>query len=303
MATEYQYSVDQHDDIHYVDLEMYDAPKFGAAYIIDAERPAIVETGVGRRYERILEALDELGISRGDVEVITPTHVHLDHAGGAGYLAEACPNATVLAYERGVRHLIDPSRLISGTKEAVGEQWRFYGEPRPVPEPRTKALNDGDTIDLGDHELSVHHAPGHARHQAVYLDETSGALFAADAAGINVPQTGELMPTTPPPEFDLEGALSDIDTIRTLDAETLLYTHFGERNDVDTALDSYERVLEEWVEAVRSKRREFESDQAVVEHFSENTDMIGVWGEQKARPEARMNVRGVLNYLDRVSEK
>jgi glyoxylase-like metal-dependent hydrolase (beta-lactamase superfamily II) len=301
MSSKYLYSINGHEGFYYVDLKMFDAPQFGSAFIIDAERPAIIETGVGRNYERILNALDELDIDPEDIEVITPTHVHLDHAGGAGYLADVCPNAVVLTHERGVRHLVDPSRLVASTKEAVGEQWQFYAEPYPVSESRVEGLTDGDIINLGNHELAVHHAPGHARHQAVYLDEVSGALFTADAAGIYIPQSNKVMPTTPPPEFDLELALRDLETLRNLDADTLLYTHFGYRQDVNIALDEYERVLSEWVEDVNSKRQELSDDQAVIEYFAKNTDMVDIWGEQKARPEARMNTRGVLRYLDEVS--
>lgn len=295
----YQVDVDGFEDFHYLDLEMYDAPEFGAAFLVDGTRPAIVETGVGRRYDRILNALDHLGIDRTDVAVIAPTHIHLDHAGGAGYLAEACPNATVLTHEAGVDHLVDPSRLVEGTKRAVGDQWRFYAEPKPVPADRVEGLSEGDVIDLGNHELTVHHAPGHAHHQAVYYDEATDALFAADAAGIYVPETDEVKPTTPPPEFDLEQALADIDHLRTLDPELLLYTHFGPRTDVAAALDEYERVLTKWVEEVAEVRNELDSDEAVADHFAAETDMTGVWGEQKAAPEARMNALGALRYLEK----
>ena len=301
MNSKHLYTINGYEDFYYVDLNMFGAPQFGSAFIIDAERPAIIETGLGRNYKRILDALNKLDIALVDIEIISPTHVHLDHAGGAGYLADACPNAVVLTHERGVRHLIDPSRLVAGTKEAVGEQWQFYADPRPIPESRVKGLTGGDTIDLGDHELVVHHAPGHARHQAVYLDKSSGALFTADAAGINIPQTKEVVPTTPPPEFDLDLALRDIENLRDLDADTLLYTHFGYRHDVSTAFDLYERVLDQWVEEVSSKRQELRDDHAVINHFAKNTDMVSIWGEQKARAEVRMNTRGVLRYLDEVS--
>lgn len=298
----HQVDTEGFEDFYYLDLEMYDAPEFGAAFILDSTTPAIIETGVGRRYDRILSALDVLDIDRADVEVISPTHIHLDHAGGAGYLAEECPNATVLTYEAGVDHLIDPSRLVEGTKRAVGEQWRFYAEPKPIPANRVEGLSDGDVIDLGDHELTVHHVPGHAHHQAVYYDEATDALFAADAAGIYVPKVGEVMPTTPPPEFDLEQALADIDRLRSLDPELLLYTHFGPRTDVTAALDEYEEVLTAWVEEVADVREETGSDEATAEHFATEARMADVWGEQKASPEARMNTAGALRYLDKSKE-
>nr|WP_227378289.1 MBL fold metallo-hydrolase [Haladaptatus halobius] len=300
VSEDYLYPVEngKNEDIYYLDLGMYDAPKFGAAFIVDADQPAIIETGVGRRYERILAALDFIGIKRSDVSVISPTHVHLDHAGGAGYLAEECPNATILTHEAGVKHLVNPSRLVEGTKRAVGDQWQFYAEPKPIPKHRIKGLSDGDTIDLGNHQLSVYHAPGHAHHQAIYHDETADALFVADAAGIYVPQKDVVKPTTPPPEFNLEQALDDIERIRRIDPEMLFYTHFGSRADVSNALDEYERVLSDWVDTVAAIREEQASDDGVVDYFAERAELIDVWGEQKARPETRMNTQGVLQYLD-----
>ncbi|USZ67140.1 MBL fold metallo-hydrolase [Halorussus salilacus] len=284
-------------DLYYLDTGMYDTDEYGAVYVYDAARPAIVETGIGTHHDLILDALDELSISREDVAVIAPTHVHLDHAGGAGFLAEACPNAEVMVHEIGARHLVDPSRLVEGTKRAVGDQWEFYVEPEPVPEERVVELQAGDEINLGDHHLEVYHAPGHAPHQVVYYDRDDDALFTGDAAGIWVPERGEIFETSPPPNFDLEECLADLETVRDLHPEALLYTHFGPREYEVGAMDEYADVLTEWVERVEEKDEELGDRDAVVEFFADQTDMADVWGERKAREEAKLNVRGVLTYL------
>jgi glyoxylase-like metal-dependent hydrolase (beta-lactamase superfamily II) len=236
------------------------------------------------------------------VAVIAPTHVHLDHAGGAGFLAEACPNAEVMTHEIGAPHLVDPSRLVAGTKAAVGDQWEFYVEPKPVPEDRIVELNAGDEINLGDHNLDVYHAPGHAPHQCVFYDRDDDAVFVADAAGIWVPAVETLRPTSPPPNFDLEGCLADLDTIRDLDPEALLYPHFGPVEYEPELMDEYADVLTEWVETVEAKYEELGDSEAVEDHFAENAEMVDLWGEQKASEEARLNVRGVVTYLDRREE-
>jgi glyoxylase-like metal-dependent hydrolase (beta-lactamase superfamily II) len=111
-------------DAYYLDTGMYGTEAYGSVYIVDAERPAVVDTGIGTDRERLFEALDEVGIGRENLEYVLPTHVHLDHAGGAGFLAAEYPSATVLSHESGVRHLVDPSRLVAGTKSAVDDQWR-----------------------------------------------------------------------------------------------------------------------------------------------------------------------------------
>ncbi|MFC4987835.1 MBL fold metallo-hydrolase [Saliphagus infecundisoli] len=285
-------------DLHYVDTGMYGTSEYGAVYLLDDDRPAIVESGIGTNHELILDALAEVGIDREELAVIAVTHVHLDHAGGAGFLAEACPNAEVYVPEVGAHHLADPSRLVEGTKRAVGDQWEFYVEPEPVPEDRITGIEDGDAIDLGGHELRVHEAPGHAPHQVVFEDPENDAVFTADAAGIWVPSMGVIRETSPPPQFDLEGCLADIETLEALDRSTLLFTHFGPRERGEV-LEQYGEVLREWVRAVEEKRAELGDDEAVIDHFAEATEMGEVWGERKARAEAAMNVRGVLASLDR----
>lgn len=285
-------------DLYYVDTGMYEVEEYGSVYLLDDERPALVDTGIGTNYERVLELLADAGVAPEELAVIAVTHVHLDHAGGAGFLAEACPNATVYVHERGAPHLIDPSRLWEGTKGAVGEQITFYTEPEPVPEDRIETIGDGDTIDLGTHELRVHHAPGHAPHQVVFEDPANDAVFTADAAGIYTPSTDEVHVTSPPPQFDLERALDDVAMLQELDPETLLYAHFGPV-ETGSRLGEYADRLGEWVTEVATVHEETGDAEATIDHFQETLATPAVWSETKARAEVGMNVRGVLTYLDR----
>ena len=287
-------------DLYYVDTGMYGTSEYGAVYVLDDERPAVVETGIGTNHGLVLDALDEVGVDRDELAAIVVTHIHLDHAGGAGFLAEACPNADVYVHEIGAPHLVDPTRLVEGTKAAVGDQWEFYAEPRPVSEDRVVEIDDGDVIDLGAHELEVHAAPGHAPHQVVFEDPANDAVFTGDAAGIWVPSVEQIKETSPPAQFDLEGCLDDVETLQEIDPDVLLYTHFGPRwvgDDAEAVLEEYGRVLEDWVQSVEARRAELD-DEAVVEYFANRADMAEVWGERKARAETAMNVRGVFGYLD-----
>jgi glyoxylase-like metal-dependent hydrolase (beta-lactamase superfamily II) len=284
-------------DLYYLDTGMYDTPNYGAVYIVDAERPAVVDTGIGTNREYLFDALDDLGVTP---EYILPTHVHLDHAGGAGFLAERYPDATVLTHENGLPHLVDPERLIEGTKAAVGVQWEFYVDPKPIPEDRLEPITGGDTIDLGDRDLDVHHVPGHAPHQVVFHDRGDDVVFAGDAAGIYIPAFDEVRQTTPPSSFDLEQAQVDVDTVRDLDPRYVCYGHFGPREFDDAMAAEYKRTLMEWVEAVRRRREDLADDEAVVDHFAAHASdrLVDLWGERKAREEERLNTRGVLAYLD-----
>jgi glyoxylase-like metal-dependent hydrolase (beta-lactamase superfamily II) len=288
-------TVDGCPDISYVDTGMYETDAYGAVYLLDTPQPAIVDTGIGTHVDRVLQALSEVGIDREDLDAIIPTHVHLDHAGGAGFLAEACPNATVYVHEIGAPHLVDPTRLVEGTRRAVGDQWTYYVEPQPVPENRVVEVSDGDTIDVGDRGLTARHAPGHAPHQIVLYDEMTEAVFTADAAGIWVPALDRVRETSPPPNFDLEQCLEDVKMIRELDPSHLLYPHFGPAPL--RALTEYPAVLRQWVQSVRDAVRDHDSVEAAADTLAEEADIVSIWGTDKARGEVAMNVRGVAHSL------
>ncbi|WP_281195869.1 MBL fold metallo-hydrolase [Halorubrum sp. F4] len=286
-------------DLYFHDTGMFDTDGYGSVYVYDAERPAVIDTGTGANREALFETIDSVGIGREELAWILPTHAHLDHAGGAGHLAARYPNAEVALPERGVRHLVDPEALVAGTKSAVRDQWQYYDEPEPVPEDRIAGLADGDRIDLGDRELVVHEAPGHAPHHAVYHDPDAGVVFTADAAGIYVPDVDEVRQTSPPPQFDLDQCLRDLEAIADLDPEHLCFGHFGPREYDRGLIEEAKRAYVEWVEAVRAKREELADDEAVVEHFEETSTDIEFWNPERARAEANLNARGVLAFLDR----
>lgn len=282
-------------DLSFVDSGMFECPEYGSIYLIDDERPAIVDTGIGTGVDRILDALDSAGISPEDLAVIALTHVHLDHAGGAGHLIERCPEATVVVHERGAPHVADPDRLWEGTKRAVGDQVEFYREPRSIDRDRIEAIDDGDAIDLGEHRLVAHHAPGHAPHQVVYECPTMDAVFTGDAAGVYSPTTDAVYPTSPPPDFDHEQVLADARAIDDLDRTWNCYAHFGPAERADR-LATYREKIDRWVKQIDAWRED--GDDAVVERAVSESDRPANWPAHKARGEVAMNARGVLHYLD-----
>lgn len=283
-----------HSDLYYVDTGMYDVAGYGAVYIFDTDQPAVIDTGIGTNREYIFDALETLGIDT--LGAIILTHVHLDHAGGAGFLADEIPAATVYVHEKGLTHLVDPSRLVTGTKAAVGEMWTYYTEPAPIDVDRIVSVADSDQIDLGDQTLTAHEAPGHAPHQLVF--STDGCVFTADAAGIYVADRDEIRVTSPPPQFDLHQCLDDVSMIQEISPETLCFAHFGPRAYDEQLLDQYKRTLVEWVEAIRVQRERQPDDEAVIDHFESTTELTDIWGAEKGWAETRLNVRGVLQALD-----
>jgi Zn-dependent hydrolases, including glyoxylases len=287
-------------DLYVHDTGMFETDEYGSVYVYDADRPAVIDTGTGANREALFETIDAIGIDRDELAWIVPTHAHLDHAGGAGHLARRYPNAEVVVPEKGVRHLVDPEALVAGTKSAVRDQWRHYAEPAPIPESRVTGVGEGDQIDLGDRGLVVHEAPGHAPHHAVYHEPDTGVVFTADAAGIYVPEAGVVRQTTPPPQFDLDQCLRDLEAIAGLCPDYLCFAHFGPREYDPDLIGEAKRAYVEWVEAVRVKRTELDGDDAVVDHFEATSRDVEFWNPERARADASLNARGVLEYLDRV---
>ncbi|NBC12644.1 MAG: MBL fold metallo-hydrolase [Gammaproteobacteria bacterium] len=159
-----------------------------ACYLIrEQDRLAFVDTGTAHTLPGLLGVIDDLGLTPAHVDYVIPTHVHLDHAGGAGVLMAACPNATLVAHPKGAPHLIDPSKLTAGATAVYGEDAfaRDFGELVPVPESRVIAAEDGRAFDLADRRLTFIHTPGHANHHGCIHDAGSKGLFTGDTFGIS----------------------------------------------------------------------------------------------------------------------
>jgi glyoxylase-like metal-dependent hydrolase (beta-lactamase superfamily II) len=287
------FQVDGCDRIYCVDAGLYDTTEFGAVYVVGADRPAIIDTGIGKHWEKILQGVESAGYDREDVGVIAPTHVHLDHAGGTGYLAEACPNAEVITHQKGVPHLNDPTTLWEGTKKAVGGRTEFYKEPKPVANDRLRGVEGGESVDLGDRQLEVVHAPGHAPHQVVFHEPDAKVAFTADAAGMYVPGVDVVKPTTPPTDFDFEQALADIQQLQALEPDVLCYGHFGPAETANR-LQEAETALIDWVDRVDEARTAHEKTDAIIEHVVE---AVRRDDHPLLSSGIKIDVIGVLKYL------
>lgn len=249
------------DGITMIDTLMTGEPQFNAVYLLDGDEPCLVEAGPGADLALVIEALDELGIDDGDLAHIVVTHIHLDHAGAAGALAERFSGATVWVHERGAPHLADPTRLVASTARTYGAERMlgFFGETLPVAAGRLRSVTDDATICLGSRELTVLHTPGHASHHVGLHDSRSGAMFTGEAIGSFLPWGPAFRPALPPPEVDVASAEASIERIRSRDASVLLTSHFGPVPDPEDACDAASRQIRLWAEAVR-RRLEMEPD-------------------------------------------
>lgn len=290
------------EDLYILDTEMLELTRYGALYILKNPKPAIIETGFSHTFQKTLATLKELGIHPEEVAYIFPTHVHMDHAGGAGYLAQACPNAKIVVHEVGVPHLIDPSKLRESVKRAVGPLFSYYGEITPIPANRILPVKGGEVFELGDgFSLEIIDAPGHAPHQYCLYERKHKALFTADAVGIYRRAASGFTLTTPPPQFHYEQWLATLQKFKALDLEWLCFTHFGAEREPYRLIKEYEQHLKEWFSSVEQAKRELGDDQAVKEYFvqRERKTLAAYYPELVLRSEVEMNIQGVLLYLKR----
>jgi glyoxylase-like metal-dependent hydrolase (beta-lactamase superfamily II) len=214
-----------------------------AAYLVAGPSPALVETGAQTSAPAVRAALERAGLAPADLAWLVLTHIHLDHCGGTGALAEAFPNATVVVHRRGARHLVSPERLVVASHVVYGETSWLYGGLDPVPEDRIVPAEDGQRIAVGPgRHLVMMEATGHARHHMAVLDEATGAVMAGDALGVRFPGAG-LYPAVPPPDFDLDASLRTLARLRDLEPPELLLGHFGPVPEPQEAIALAERQL------------------------------------------------------------
>ena len=222
-----------------VDAE-YLYPGHAAAHlIVDAGRAAFVDVGTNDSVPYLLAALQELGIARTAVDYLLLTHVHLDHAGGAGRLLRELPNAVALLHPRGARHMLDPARLIAGSIAVYGAErfQRLYGELLPIPAQRLRTVADGERVLLGGRTLELIHTPGHAMHHYVVVDAAHRSIFSGDTFGISYRELDTaggafIIPTTPPTQFDPEQHLASVDRMLSYAPESIYLMHFSRVSDV-----------------------------------------------------------------------
>lgn len=248
------------DDVVCIDTGQH-RPGMAACYLIgSAGHYAFIESGTSLSVPALLDALAALGVARGDVDYVMPTHVHLDHAGGAGALLRELPNARLVIHPRGARHMIDPSQLIAGATAVYGEaaMRATYGTIVPVPAARVLVADVGPgrdfTLTLGKRELLFIDSPGHARHHFALWDAASRGWFSGDVFGLSYREFDHagrnyLLPTTSPVQFDPDAWATSLARILAQDPAHIFLTHYGRVDavqelaaDLRAGLAGYQRI-------------------------------------------------------------
>ncbi|MFC2070117.1 MBL fold metallo-hydrolase [Chloroflexota bacterium] len=246
------------ENIYMIDNQLYGLPKWGSVYLLNEENKALIETGPTTSAGTVLDGIKKIGLSPKDISYIIVTHIHLDHAGGAGVLAQEMPQAQVIVHNRGARHLVDPSRLVESAIEARGnEVIEMHGEVVPINEQRVKAVNEGAKIQLSAKQiLNFIDAPGHAPHELCIYETRNCGLFTGDAVAVYISDYDVLLPFHPPPHFNLELCLDTLLRLERLSAKLVYYSHFGSSNSVKEHIQRSREQLMVWDNIVSSAVRE-----------------------------------------------
>ena len=298
-------------EVFQIDTRMAGYEGITAGYLIRGDRPCLVETGTAPSAPVVRDAMAALGIGAGDLATVVVTHIHLDHAGGAGDIAAMFPAAQIVVHQRGARHLADPSKLMAGARMVYGRALeRLFGALAPVPAERIVALDDTGTVDLGGgRRLDSHYSPGHAKHHVGLIDSDTGDLYTGDAAGVYLPDTGDVRPATPPPDFDLETALASLRKFAALRPSRLMFSHYGPVGQVGETLDRSAEEINVWVEQTRQARAAgLDLDHAVAmvrdrtrdRYAAASPDADPALADRFERvSSARGCVEGIMHWLDK----
>ncbi len=237
--------------------------------IVDQGRVALVDTGSNDSLPNVLAALDKLGLAPEAVDYIILTHIHLDHAGGAGTLMATLPKAKLVVHPRGSRHMAEPSKLVAGVTAVYGKDYvdTVYGEIRPIPAERIIAAHDGLTLQLGGRELLCIDTPGHAKHHICIVDHASGSIFTGDMFGLSyrefdVDDRQFILPTTSPTQFDPAEMHASIDRLMSYAPTAMYLTHYAQLHDVAAQAAALRRRLDASVALAEAAHRAHAADPA-----------------------------------------
>jgi len=296
----------------------YIRPGLAASHlIVEGGRAAFVDVGTNHSVPRLLAALEAIGLKREAVEYVLLTHVHLDHAGGAGALLGELPNARAVIHPRGASHLIDPTKLIKASIAVYGESTyrSLYGELVPVPAERVRVMRDGERIDLAGRELLTIDTPGHALHHYSIVDVANRNVFTGDTFGLSYRELDTdagafVVPTTTPTQFDPDQLIASIDRILGYAPQAAYLMHYSRVTDLPRLAESLKAQIRELAAIARRHAGSPDRETAI------RADMRALWLALARRhgvalaesriddildKDLELNVQGLVAWLDRLA--
>jgi len=306
---------DYGDGITAIDTE-YLRLRLDASHLIEHRgRAAFVDTGTTHAVPLLLAALGSRRIDPAAVDWVFLTHIHLDHAGGAGALVKHLPNARVVVHPRGAPHLAEPAKLIAATRRVYGDAAyeALYGEIAPIPAERMLGSEDGMTLDLAGREFAFLHTPGHALHHYVLVDRAAGAVFSGDTFGVSYREFDVggrefVFPATTPTQFDPAQLHASVDRILGVAPRAVYLTHYGRvtgvarlGEDLHAGIDAYVAIAKRHAAAPERHARMCAD---MYEYLSDGLDRNGFDRDPVRRhalldPDIGINVDGLLSWLER----
>jgi glyoxylase-like metal-dependent hydrolase (beta-lactamase superfamily II) len=303
------------DGIVAIDTQYARSLQDASHLIVENGRAAFVDTGVNSSVPLLINALHRGNLDAGDVDYVLLTHVHLDHAGGAGELMEALPNATCVVHRYGAPHMIDPTKLIAGTEAVYGveETREIYGTIKPVDAARIHIPEDGEWLSLNGRDLQFLNTEGHARHHHVINDPQSKGVFTGDSFGVSYreldSERGEIVfPTATPVQFDPAEAHISVDRIMSCEPEQLYLTHYSRVRN----LERLEKQMHAGIDAYVAMANEHEHDKnrsqalrdSLFEYYVEQLDEHGYQGDREQVAavmgiDVELNAKGLEVWLER----
>jgi glyoxylase-like metal-dependent hydrolase (beta-lactamase superfamily II) len=289
--------------------------EMAACYLLETpDQVALIEVGSNASTQRILSVLQRRGWRPEQVSHVIATHVHLDHAGGAGNLMQAVPNATLVVHPFGARHLVDPARLEAGARAVYGDAEfdKTYGKLVPVPQQRVRTMADGETLAVGQRELLFMDSPGHARHHFCIWDQQTRGWFTGDTFGISYREFDTangafIFPATTPVQFDPDALVSSIERLMARSPEFMYLTHFGRVGDTRRLAEKMITGVRKLVEfgekhaASPSRRQDIERDMLewmVTEVRAHGVTMTETRLLDILRPDVTLNTQGIEHWLN-----
>ena len=262
-------------------------------YFIQGTKGVVIEPGPAATVPSIQEGMKRLGMK--ELAYIIPTHIHIDHAGAIGSLARLFPHARVVLHPAGVKHAIDPTRLIESTKMAFGDDFEnYYGPILPVPESQVMVPEDEETIFIDDRELQVIYAPGHAPHHMAIFDRKTKGLFCGEALGLPCTEAkSSPLPAAAPPSFDIEVYLATMERLKKLHSRILFYSHDGTGINPEELISKAAANTKGFgdiiLEALRKEEPTDVIDNRIREYISRH---LGINSEEI---DVRMTIRGFIS--------
>ncbi len=295
----------------------YIRKEMAAIYLVrQGNEIAIIETGTKHSIPNIQQALEKDGLNFSSVAYIIPTHVHLDHAAGAGELMKLCPNAQLVIHPRGARHMVDPSKLIAGTVAVYGQEKfnQLYGDIVPIDSSRIIEADDNFALDFGGRELKFIDTPGHAKHHFCVWDKMTESMFTGDTFGISYRDfdNGDevyIFPTTTPIQFDPDELINSIKKLMKYKPKRVCLTHFGAikptKKVIEQLIDGINFMSNLAIEYAAQDNADEKIRNVMMDYFLQQLQKMGFTNQdsckEKLRVDVELNTQGLIYWQQKIA--